>query len=77
MFIAVTREGKEYFYKTSTRIVVPKASATKIVNALNKAKYKLTEGEKWHIYETECMDVMYGRAFIRKNKLTIKWETSL
>ena len=77
MFIAITKEGKEFFYKSATRIAVPKRSAQRIANALNNAKYKITEGEKWHVYETECMDVMYGRAFIRKNKLTIKWEASL
>ena len=73
MFIAIAPKGKEFFYKESSRIKVSKASAYKIAKALTDAKYKLNDGEVWHTYETEG-EMMYGRAYIRKNHLRVIWE---
>ena len=71
MFIAIAPKGQEFFYRTSTRLKVSKASANKIAKILTDAGYKLKAGEVWHPYDTEFgEDAMAGRASIRRDKTT-------
>ena len=52
-FIAITNIGTEFMFKKSSMIAVPTSSAEKIAEALTKVKYKITDGEKWHVYEND------------------------
>lgn len=53
---AISVEGKEYLYKSSTAHKVSKASAARICAALNKVRYNLKEGEVWYIHEVDNYD---------------------
>ena len=52
--IAIAPKGKEFIFKTSLMIAVPKSSAVKIRNRLNRERYKLKDGEVWHIYDNDA-----------------------
>ena len=52
-FIAIAPRGAEYLYRRSSMIAVPKASAIKIMTALNSLRYQLKDGEVWHIYDND------------------------
>ena len=52
-FIAIATKDKEFMFKTSTMIKVPTKSAQRIVEALNKTRYKLSDNEVWHIYDND------------------------
>ena len=52
-FIAIAPKGAEYLYRKSSMIAVPKSSAIKIMIALNNLRYKLKDGEVWHIYDND------------------------
>ena len=52
-FIAIATKDKEFMFKTSTMIKVPAKSAQRIVEALNKTRYKLNDNEVWHIYDND------------------------
>ena len=75
MFIAIAPKGQEYIYKRITRLSVPKASAQMIADVLTENRYKLRDGEVWHVYETEFgEDEMSGRARLYKGKIRVNWE---
>lgn len=79
MFAAIAVKGKEFLYRSSTRVAVPKASAKTILEVLNKTGYRLRDGEVWHLYDTEVgEEMMAGRARLLKGRdVRIKWEAPL
>lgn len=52
-FIAIAPKGKEFLYRRSSMIAVPKSSAVKIMTTLNNLRYQLKDGEVWHIYDND------------------------
>lgn len=52
-FIAIAPKGAEYLYRRSSMIAVPKSSGVKIMTTLNNLRYKLKDGEVWHIYDND------------------------
>jgi hypothetical protein len=52
-FIAIAPKGAEYLYRRSSMIAVPKSSAIKIMTTLNNLRYKLKDGEVWHVYDND------------------------
>ena len=52
-FLAIASKGQEFLFKTHGMIAVPTKSATKIRDALNENKYRLKDGEIWHIYDND------------------------
>lgn len=55
-FIAIAPKGREYIYKRSSMLAVPKKSAQVIADALTKERYRIKDGEVWHVYDTEYGD---------------------
>lgn len=51
--IAKTRKGQEYLYSAISAHKVSKASAAYICKICNECKYRLKEGETWHIYDVD------------------------
>lgn len=62
MAIAKTHPGKEFLYDYRTAHKVSKASAAYICEIANKYKYKLKDGECWHVYEIGYYDAAYDYA---------------
>lgn len=60
--IAITRDGSEFVYKSSSVHSVPAKSAAKILDILNTEKYKLAHGEKWFIYSVPEWELKYSAA---------------
>lgn len=58
-FIAIASLGKEFFYRRSTMIAVPKSSAQKIAETLTKKQYQIKENEVWHVYDAKYGDDDY------------------
>ena len=56
--IAKTIKGKEYMHSRSQAYFADK-NADKICEALNKAKYKLKDNERWHVYDYDCSQAAY------------------
>ena len=54
--LAKSCAGQEYLYSAKSAHAVPKSSARKIMDALNKARFDLREGEVWHLHETGTYD---------------------
>ena len=52
-FIAASVKGKEFLFDKSRMIAVPKTSAQKIADALNKLNYKLKVGETWFVHNND------------------------
>lgn len=77
MFVAIAVKGKEFLYRANTRLSVPKSSANKIREILNKTGYHLRDGEIWHVYDTEFGDEMAGSARMRKGNVRINWEVPI
>ena len=68
--IAKTTEGREFMYSSRSAHAVPKASARKICDICNEYKYRIEDGEKWHIYEIDEYDkanyfasIQHGRVY--------------
>ena len=70
-FVAITRDGEEFFFKKYTARAVPTTSAEKILAALNESRHMLKDGEKWFLYdmdgsqfgttaETSCFIIRHG-----------------
>ena len=72
-FIAIAPRGHEYFYKPSTVLSVPGASAYFIAEHLTKTNYRINEHEVWHVYESEGTEAQ-GKARKYKNKIVITWK---
>jgi len=60
--IAISAKGHEFLYKPSTAHKVSERSGRKIMDALNKAGYKLKENEVWHMHDVDCYDNAYAYA---------------
>lgn len=60
-FIAITKEGSEFFYQKNSMIATPEKSAHIIADLLTKNNYKIKAGEKWHVYDNDN----YTDGFIR------------
>jgi hypothetical protein len=56
--IAKTQEGKEFFHSKKD-VFFASNNVQKIADILNKNKYKLSDGEKWHVYEYDYMQDFY------------------
>jgi hypothetical protein len=56
--IAKTIEGKEFLH-SKTNAFFASANAQRIADILNKNKYKLSEGEKWYVYDHDFMQDTY------------------
>ena len=61
--IAKTRIGKEFMHSRSDAYFVDK-NADRICEALNKAKYKLKEGECWYVYDYDFTQEWYVQQVI-------------
>ena len=56
--IAKTRIGKEFMHSRSDAYFANK-NANRICDALNETKYKLKEGECWHVYDFDYGQTAY------------------
>ena len=56
--IAKTRIGKEFMHSRSDAYFANK-NANRICEALNKASYKLKEGECWYVYDFDYGQTAY------------------
>ena len=52
-FIAIAPKGQEFVFNRATMIAVPTSSAQKIADTLTRIKYKLKEGQVWHVYDND------------------------
>ena len=59
---AITIKGTEFIYKASTAHKVPKSSGADIVDALNRAGFRLRPGEVWHLYDIDRYSGAYDIA---------------
>jgi D-lyxose ketol-isomerase len=66
--IAKTQESKEYLHSKSNAFFA-NANAQKIADILNKNQYKLSDGEKWYVYDYDYTQDFYVgyRIFIARN----------
>lgn len=60
--IAKSVKGAEYMYNASSAHKVSKASAQKIADALNNAKWNIKDNEVWHVHEIDRYDRAYDYA---------------
>ncbi len=72
--LAIAMEGKEFFFNSHSAHAVSDAGAETIRDALNKARYRLKEGQVWHIYEydwytRECTGAGYQSFTRRKGRI--------
>lgn len=51
LVIAKAIKGKEFFHSIREMYEVPKRSAEKICEIMNREKWNLKDNETWHIYE--------------------------
>ena len=65
--IAKTKIGTEFFHSTKDCFFAS-ANAQKICDALNADKYKLKEGETWHVYDLDFSQTFYVDKRIFKSK---------
>ena len=56
--IATTQNGTEFFHSKENAFFCD-SNAQKIADILNKNKYKIKEGEHWHIYDYDFTHDMY------------------
>lgn len=69
--IAKTINGREFFHSVREMYEVSKRSASKICDVMNAMRFRLKEGEAWHIYD-EYMYEPQGRLSIRKDVVKLK-----
>lgn len=69
--IAKTVTGKEFFHSVREMYEVPKTSASLICDVMNNARFRLKEGEAWHVYD-EYMYEPQGRLSIRNGMVKLK-----
>jgi len=72
--LAIAPVGAEFLYTLSSAHAVPSSSAEKIRSALNAARFRLRDGETWHLYdlspfEVETTAATYQRFYIRSGRL--------
>ena len=63
--IAKTREGSEFIYSAKSAHGVAKAKADEVCTVLNNLRWKLSDGEVWHIYTVDEYDTAY---YVADNK---------
>ena len=69
--IAKTVTGKEFFHSVREMYEVPKTSASLSCDVMNNVRFRLKEGEAWHVYD-EYMYEPQGRLSIRKGVVKLK-----
>lgn len=69
--IAKTIKGKEFFHSVHEMYGAPKSSASKICDVMNHVRFRLKEGEAWHIYD-EYMYEPTGKLSIRNGVVKLK-----
>ena len=67
--IAKTRQGSEYLYSAKSAHAVSKASAEYIRDICNQYKYRLNDGETWHIYDVDMYDIAYNVAQVQRGRV--------
>lgn len=67
--IAKTTEGKEYLYSVKSAHKVSKASADYICKICNEYKYRLKNGEKWHVYDVDTYESAYDVALLQRGSV--------
>ena len=72
--IAVAKKGKEFIHSTERAYFAPDSSADRIAKSLNENKYKLKDGEIWHVYDYDITQDLYvtGRLTIYRGASQIK-----
>lgn len=69
--IAKTIVGKEFLHSVHEMYEAPKSSASKICDVMNHVRFRLKEGEAWHIYD-EYMYEPTGKLSIRNGVIKLK-----
>jgi len=71
--IAITKTGAEFFHSKNNCFFASTRAET-IADILNKNKYKISEGETWHVYDYDFMQDQYviNRININKNTGRLK-----
>ena len=66
--IARTQVGKEFLHSKKDSFFCDR-SAQRIADILNENKYKLADGEKWHVYDFDYSQEMYvtSKIYIASN----------
>lgn len=64
--IARTMQGSEFIYSTKSAHGVAKAKAAEVCSVLNNLRWKLSDGEVWHIYTVDEYDTAYYVADSKK-----------
>lgn len=66
--IAKTLIGKEYMHSKKDAFFASR-NANRIAEMLNNAKYKLNDGEKWHVYDYDFSqdNYVFRRIYLSKN----------
>ena len=65
-FIAIAPKGQEFVFNKASMIAVPTSSAQKIADTLTELKYKLKEGQVWHVYDNDWYYDGYISSEIKK-----------
>ena len=65
--IAKTIKGKEYIHSRNDAYFADK-NADKICEVLNKVRYKLKEGECWHVYDYDFAQDWYVEQVVSLTK---------
>jgi len=60
--IAKTRIGSEYLYSASSARKVSARSAETILKVVNEMRWRLKDGETWHIYDVDEYSAAYDYA---------------
>lgn len=71
--IAKTYDGAEYMHSRSECYFVSNNAKQAICNKLNEIKWKLENGQKWHIYECKYGDDFYCDKVMKTRNGGIKW----
>lgn len=64
--IAKTIPGKEFVYSRKSAHAVSEAAADYICGVLNEKRYRLKDGEAWHVYDCGGYELEYTEAGTQK-----------
>lgn len=67
--IAKTWPGAEFYYNTKSAHAVSRSSADRICRACNEYKYKLGDGEIWHVYTIDQYEKAYAIAQVQRGRI--------
>lgn len=71
--IAKTQKGIEFFHSRKEAYFVSNASAAKICEIMNNAKFRLkSENEVWHVYDYDFTQEYYASGKLRIYKGNVK-----